>query len=100
MNSLEAFNIIEAIAATSSKNEKQALVAENLDSFFRSVLTAALDPLISYNISKCPLTETNGTGLFDDATWAILNDLATRRLTGNNAIAAVQAEMERLEPKS
>jgi DNA ligase 1 len=101
MNSLQIFDIIEQIAATSSKNEKQALVAASIsDDLFKRVIVAALDPLTSYGISKRPLTETNGDGVFHAGTWAIVDALAARRLTGNNAIDAVRGEMEYLEPKS
>jgi DNA ligase-1 len=100
MNSRQAFEAIEQIAATSSKNEKQALVAENLDVFFRSVLVAALDPLVSYGISKRPQTETYGAAAFDDSTWDIIDGLAERLLTGDAAISAVRSELGRLEPKS
>lgn len=101
MNSLQAFEAIEQIAATSSKNEKQALLAAIINrAVIKRALVAALDPLVSYGISKRPPTGTIGDGLFDDDTWAILDDLAARNLTGDNAIGAVIQEMERLEPKS
>jgi DNA ligase-1 len=103
MNSLQAFEAIEQIAATSSKNEKQALVAAHIanDTFLR-VLIAALDPLVSYGIAKRPAAESAGAAMFDSFTWAILSDLSAtpRRLTGNAAIDAVRSEMARLEPKS
>jgi DNA ligase-1 len=102
MNSKEIFLAIDMIAATSSKNEKQALVAANIaDADFRRTLVAALDPLVSYGISKRPETDTMVEGgMFDASTWQIIDDLAARRLTGNNAIDTVRGEMERLEPAS
>jgi DNA ligase-1 len=101
MNSQQAFEAIEQIAATSSKNEKQALVAANIgNELFKRVLVAAIDPLTNYGISKRPLTEANGDGVFHAGTWGIIGDLAARRLTGNSAIDVVRGEMERLEPKS
>lgn len=101
MNSLQIFEAIEQIAAASSKNEKQALVAANIaNGDFKVILRAALDPLVSYGLAKRPHTTSNGTALFDDTTWTIINRLEARSLTGNAAIDAVRGEMERLEPKS
>jgi DNA ligase-1 len=103
MNSKQIFAEIEAIAATSSKNVKQTLVAASInDPDFQRVLVAALDPIISYGISKRPAIDDTkiGGSLFDDQTWAIIIDLAERTLTGNMAITAVRAEMQRLEPAS
>jgi len=93
MNSQQVFDVIEAIAETASKKEKQALLAANIGQpLFKRVLVAALDPLISYGISKRPPSGTNSAGrgaLFDDGTWAVIDDLAARRLTGHNAIAVL-----------
>lgn len=106
MNSNDIYRAIEEIAATSSKNEKQALVKKHIgDDKFSMTLTAALNPLISYGISKRPIVspDTVGTGLFEDSTWDLLGLLinrATTGMSGNAAIDAVRAEMERLEPAS
>jgi DNA ligase-1 len=101
MNSKEAFLLIDMIAATSSKNEKQALVSANIeDKFFKDVLISALDPLISYGISKRPSIETNGDGMFEAYTWEIITQLECRELTGNAAIDTVRTELARLEPAS
>lgn len=101
MNSQRVFEVISTIEATSSKNEKQALIAANLQyPLFTRVLCAALNPLVSYGLSKRRVIEETGSYVFDDATWMLLDDLAARRLTGNNALEALQGEMERLEPKS
>jgi DNA ligase-1 len=103
MNSKEIFLLIDTIASTSSKNEKQALVAANIEDVdFRDVLLFALDPLISYGISKRPENDAAKVGgaMFDADTYAIIKRLAARDLTGNAAIDAVRAEMERLEPAS
>lgn len=101
MNSSQVFDAIEQIAATSSKNEKQTLIAEQIaHQTFRRALVSALDPLISYGISKRPVAGAIGDDVFDHSTWTLLSDLTARRLTGNNAITAVTSEMTRLEPKS
>jgi DNA ligase 1 len=103
MNSNEIFLAIDMIAATSSKNDKIALVKTHIgDAEFRRVLVAALDPIVSYGISKRPANDATklGGGMFDSGTWRIIDDLAARRLTGNNAIDTVRGEMARLEPAS
>jgi DNA ligase-1 len=101
MHSREIYEAIETIAATSSKNEKIALVGQLVkDDAALRVLVAALDPLVSYGIAKRPLVGTVGDELFDAGTWGILDDLAARRLTGNNAISTITGEMLRLEPGS
>lgn len=103
MNSNEIFGHIEAIAATASKNEKLALVAQHADDDdFKRVLVAALAPLISYGLVKLPERTSHGAGYFDEGgnTWALLDSLATRKLTGNAARDAVQNEINRLEEPS
>jgi DNA ligase-1 len=101
MNSKDIFQVIDLIARTSSKNDKQALVSAYLvDADFERVLVASLDPLVSYGISKRPVAGAIGDELFDDGTWRLIADLAERRVTGNNAIMAVTGEMIRLEPES
>jgi DNA ligase-1 len=101
MNSLQVFEAIEQIAATSSKNEKQALIAAGIEyALFRTTLVAALNPLVSYGISARPQTSSTGAAVFDAFTWALINRLKARSLTGDAAINAVRNELERLEPKS
>lgn len=102
MKSRQAYEVIEQVAATSSKNEKQTIIAAHIEQpLFKKVLVSALDPLISYGISKRPSASSSLNGsLFDYDTWLVLSDLAARRLTGNSAIDAVRYEMERLEPAS
>lgn len=102
MNSDQIFDAIEEIASTSSKNAKQALVAKyGQDEQFKRVLEAALNPLVPYGMRKRPdLYGDNGSREFDEGTWNLLDNLATRNLTGGNAIAAVANEMTALSPKS
>lgn len=101
MDSRDIFNLIEAIAATSSKNEKQALIAQNSnDEDFLRVLKAAYDPTITYGVQTLPAREAGGGGLFDRKTLELLNSLASRKLSGNDALAEIQRETNRLEPGS
>lgn len=109
MNSKEIFEVIERIAATSSKNEKQAIVAEYKDDEeFKAVLIAALDPLTSYGIKIRPEKITYPEGHinhrkdenFSQRTWDLINDLRARRQTGNIAIDSVGLEMGYLNLES
>lgn len=101
MNSDRIFDVIEKIAATSSKNEKQALVAANrADPDFMGVLKSALDPLITYGLAARPPVAGNGVWLFGAKTKDLLLGLVTRQLTGGAAIEAVKSEMRDLTPNS
>ncbi|TSP13984.1 hypothetical protein [Cupriavidus campinensis] len=103
MLSTEIYDLIEQIATTSSKNEKQALIAENDHSEVRRVLQAALDPMVTYGLAKRPEPiepDPNYSRTFDPATWDILNRLAQRKLTGNAAKDAVAKELGLLDDKS
>jgi len=94
------FDTIEAIAATSSKSGKESLVAASADlEGFQDVLEAALNPFKTYGIAKAPVT-TTGTEQFDYRTWALLDKLRTRELTGNAARDMLTFELSRLSPKS
>lgn len=103
MTSEEIFDLIEEIAATSSKTEKERLIKTGADDGeFKAVLKAALDPLVTYGIatksgnfvSDGPIKQ------FNDSTWAILKALESRSITGNLANHALAAELGTLAPKS
>lgn len=102
LTSIEIFDALEEIAATSSKKEKEALVAKyGQDDTFKRVLVAALDPLVTYGIAKRPdLIGENCANTFDEGTFELLSELASRKLTGNAAIEAVAGEMTALDAKS
>jgi DNA ligase-1 len=104
MNSDQVFDAIEQIAATPGKKDKELLVGELLkDELGKRVLVAAYDPFVTFGIAKAPERTAPGAGYFDQGgdTFALLDKLATRELTGNAAKAAVQTEVDRLsEPSS
>lgn len=101
MTSDQIFDAIEKIAATSSKNEKQALVGEYIkDEAFKRVMMAALNPLITYGMQKVPERDAHGDELFNDETWEVIDQLAKRELTGSAAQAEVQIWMDKLTKKS
>lgn len=104
MNSDQVFDAIEEIAATSSKNAKEELVAKyGQDEMFKRVIVAALDPFITYGMAKRPAA-VNFEGarlMFDDLlVFSLLDKLAERELTGNNAIETVQYALSRATEKS
>ena len=98
----QIFDIIEEIAATSSKNDKEAMVKNAAkDSAFCQVLKCAYDPFMTYGIVPAnPAGLPNGDGEFDVSTWNLIDDLAQRKLTGNAARDAVSAEFARLTDSS
>lgn len=105
MHSEEAFALVERIAATPSKNEKIELLAQHKDDeFLRKILVYALGPGRTYGLAARPAAEpvvgAGGTSLFDETTWSILDALASRTLTGNDARERVAQELQRLSPGS
>jgi len=104
MNSNEIFDLIEQVAATPGKNDKIALLKAHAGDYtLKRVLAAAYNPLISYGIRKVPerpSIEIQGMNPIDDKTWAIIDDMATRKLTGNAMLEQVASELVRLSHKS
>ncbi|WP_374335578.1 hypothetical protein [Methyloversatilis sp.] len=87
MNSREIFALLEEIASTSSRIEKEDLIGAKItDENFLFVLKAALNPFVTYGIAKIEL---NGSKSGHDIAWKdlafILLDLSSRKLSGNAA---------------
>lgn len=94
MNSDQVFEVLEQIAATSSRTEKEALVAAHIDKpTFKRIIITATDPMITFGLTPAKPTASQQEGLsFDhdsDFVWGVLDDLRYRRLTGNAAKEAV-----------
>lgn len=104
LTSDQVFDAIEHIAETPGKKDKERLVGTLLENeLARRVLVACYDPFVTYGIAKRPKIEPHRKNCnyeFTDATWAGLDDLAARRLTGNAAIEWVTDHMEDLSPAS
>lgn len=106
MTSQDVFDLIERVAATSSKNEKESLVKEGCQSeLFRRVMEATYNQLIAYNVGADTLAKITDDGLFavrgfDDQTWKILADLASGALSGNAAFEVIRGELAVLDKKS
>lgn len=102
MNSQQILAVIEEIAATSSKNGKEAMVKKaSADPLFRRVCEYAYNPFKTYGIRKMPVGKAHaGFRQFDDQTWQVLDDLIARRLTGQNAYDSVAGEIDQLDEAS
>lgn len=102
LDSNKIFELIEGIAATASKNEKQALVKIGMqDEQFKRVCEYAYNPFKTFGIAKRPtLIGENCSHEFDAGTWEVLDDLIARRLTGTAAIETVRGEMTALSRAS
>lgn len=98
----DIMNIVQSIADNPSKNAKVELIARH-ESFglLKRVLLAALDPSVTYGITKRPETIGSNVGhQFDDGTWELLDLLAHRELSGNAAIEAITGELTALSAQS
>lgn len=103
MNSGEILAALDDIAAHAGKKDKEVLVAKyGADAEFKRALFAALDPFTTYGIERVPERTTYGAGYFTEGgdTWAILDRLAGRTLTGNEARQTIQDELNRLDEPS
>lgn len=103
MQSNEIFAAINEIAATPSKNTKLELLKKyGADADFVKVLKYAYDPFITFGMQQIPepQEELALASQFDMDTVEILDDLASRKLTGNEAREVLSAELGMLSPES
>jgi DNA ligase-1 len=100
--SYNTMEIIEAIASTSSKNEKQDIISKYKgDTTFQKVLNLALNPFINFGVQQLPEPFPHLEAReFTDDTWLLLDNLASRKLTGNDAKAAIATELGKLDDNS
>jgi DNA ligase-1 len=97
---------IEAIAATASTTEKEAMVklALNSSPMFMKVVKAAYDPFVTYGMRALPERTAGaapGTNTLDEEwPWEILSKLASRKLSGTAAWDAVQKAVDFLDAPS
>lgn len=95
----DAFETLETVAATSSRTEKQTLLAVALkDPIFRAVCIYAYDPFITFGI--VPSLERQGQSTWGepDATqiFSYLDRLARREYTGKTAERCVEEMLHQL----
>jgi DNA ligase-1 len=89
---LKPWEVVAELEADASRLAKERIVAReakagNAD-FFRGA-RAALDSMITYGIRQVEEKKGNGKGLNPDKFWETAQSLAERRLTGNDAVNAV-----------
>jgi len=86
-------DILNSLDATSSRLEKEAIIASHKDNpVFQLVLRAAMDPQITFYLSKLPKVSTVESNSLDELTieeavTQAIEVLAGRKLTGNAARA-------------
>lgn len=97
MNSSEVLALIDQVAATSSKNDKQAMVVAGMQfPLFQRVCEYAYNPFKTYGIRQIPERTGSGSKHFDSVTWEVLDALISRKLTGNEAREVVAFEINSL----
>lgn len=98
--------VLTQIASTSSKLEKERIVKRHAgDEMFVNVLWCAYNPLFSYGVAETTLAELKepnplANGQFTKETFDLLAALSGRDITGGEALAAIQTEMDRLNAPS
>lgn len=105
MNGYDVLRVLDDIADTNSRIEKEEIIARNIsEPLFKMVLKSATDPFRTYGIAKMPDAK---IGLHEkkdlhigSSFWMTLRSLQSRDLSGNDAIAAVQSIMEISSPES
>lgn len=101
MNSIQIFNAIESIAVTTGKNDKLALLEGYMkEPAFEAIMVLAYDPFVTFGIRPKRRTLESVNGIFNEATFVMLQALVDRALTGDAATQAVQRELTRLDEKS
>lgn len=101
MNASDVLAILNDIAATSSRNEKEEILARWLsDPFFKQVVSISYDPFITWGVTP-PEVESSGRADFDgenSPVWTLLHGLRTRQITGGEANQLVLETLQRLSP--
>lgn len=110
MNSTQVFELIEKIAATSSKTEKLALLKTGFDAdtdgWLKYVCEQAYSPFVVFNIGSKKLQTVVGQSFaftlheFNDDTKKLLDDIASARITGDMALEAIGVELAGLTQES
>lgn len=91
---------IEVLAATPGRNDKLVIV-KGFSEAERNIFRLALDPTRSYYIAELDPTPNNDAREeWWDLEFELLDDLASRVVTGNAALQRVQGCLEELSPKS
>lgn len=103
---MHVLDIIEMVAATSSKNEKEAILKEHADNEnLKNCFYLAGAPTEQFQLKAIP----SGWGVCDDVkedegylevVFSVLKSLANREVTGNNAKDVVYNTLDTIDKKS
>lgn len=98
MNGSEILSVLNRIAATSSRSDKEAVLEEWIDDqHMQRVLRYAYDPFMTFGITPVKPVKFGTQSLtLESPVWGMLESLACRRLTGNAAAAAVADAFDRM----
>ncbi len=92
-------SILNEIAATPSKLEKQAILQrEKSNQTLQTVLKGALDPTINYWIKKIPAYSTKDIQYSLEESLDLLKPIIGRKITGNAAIGALEDILSFTDP--
>jgi len=94
------YDALERIAATKSKNDKIEILKTLGDAEF-GLIKRALDPTVSYYVAKvAPPPSGAPLHTFGEPELELLDRLSSRQVTGNEALAQIEAHMTSLDVKS
>lgn len=89
---LKPWEVIAELESDNSRLVKESIIKREAEvgnaEFFRGA-RAALDSMITFGIRKVEEKSDSGKGLKPESFWKTAQDLAERKLTGNDAISAV-----------
>lgn len=93
-------NVLEAVANTSSKNEKENILSEHKEnSTLKQVCEYAYSPTMSFFMRKIPDHTPTGEGVSWTEFFAVLDTLRLRKKTGNEAQQFVAKYLNTLSPE-
>jgi ATP-dependent DNA ligase len=91
-------SIFNTLANDASRNAKISILKQNVDNdLLKKVIFLALDPFTQFYIRKIPAYTPNKNALGDNLDWALdqlVTMLASRKVTGNNAIDHLRYVLE------
>jgi DNA ligase-1 len=89
---IKPWEVIAELESDNSRLFKEAVVAREADAgnaeFFRGA-RAALDAMVTFGVKKVEEKTGSGRGLNPDVFWTTAQQLAERKLTGNDALTAI-----------
>jgi DNA ligase-1 len=101
MNTHDLFLLLSALESTPGKTDKlELLKAHQDDPLLKYVVWSAYEPTRNYFIKKIPATKQQGSFTLHPGTWAVLDALADREVTGDAAKRLVKETLEQLESES